>query len=113
MTFSEALSYAISGVVILAIWIGLMLLLRRIVWWYWGILTRCLRPCAQLTNHFARCPPAAPTIRGDSANTIERPSFDSCKREASRRGSQIFWLLDPMLGNSWYVRMAGWPASSS
>jgi len=37
MTFSEALGYAFSGVVILAIWVGLMLLLRRLVWWYWGI----------------------------------------------------------------------------
>jgi hypothetical protein len=37
MTFSEALGYAISGVAILAIWVGLMLLLRRSVWWYWGI----------------------------------------------------------------------------
>jgi hypothetical protein len=37
MTFSDALGYAISGVVILATWVGLMLLLRRLVWWYWGI----------------------------------------------------------------------------
>jgi hypothetical protein len=37
MTFSEALGYAISGVAILAIWVGLMLLLRRSVRCYWGI----------------------------------------------------------------------------
>jgi hypothetical protein len=37
MTFSEALGYVISAAVILALWVGLMLLLRRIVWWYWGI----------------------------------------------------------------------------
>jgi len=37
MSFSDALGYLISAIVILAIWVALMLLARRIIWWYWGI----------------------------------------------------------------------------
>lgn len=37
MTVSDWLGYGFAALFLFGIWLGLMLLARRIIWWYWGI----------------------------------------------------------------------------